>query len=102
MYGTVAYVKVQPGKEEEFVATGTAWSRERGEQTGQVAEYLFKLDEGSGAYCLVGIFRDRETYRANAADPDTDRWYQKLRATLAADPEWHDGEVVQSAMLSGI
>ena len=102
MFGTVARVVVQPGKEVEFVAIGEQWSNERGEATGQVAGYLFKLEGRIGEYYLVGIFRDRSSYDANARDPETDRWYRRMRATLAADPEWHDGEVVQSAMFSGI
>ena len=102
MFGTVARVMVQPGKEEEFVAIGEQWTQERGEATGQIAEYVFKSEGRPGEYYLVGIFRDRETYYANARDPETDRWYRRMRATLAADPEWHDGEVVQAEILGGI
>lgn len=102
MYGTVAHVQVQPGKEQEFIAIGEEWTRARGEATGQVADYIFKLDGQTGAYCVIGIFRDRESYRANAADPETDRWFRRMRATLTADPEWHDGEVVQTHQFVGI
>ncbi len=102
MFGTVARVTVQSGKEEEFIAIGEQWTKERGEATGQVAEYLFKLEGRPGDYYVIGIFRDRESYRANAQDPETDRWYRRMRATLAADPEWHDGEVIRSAILGGI
>jgi quinol monooxygenase YgiN len=102
MFGTVAHVTVQPGKEAEFLAIGTQWTQARGEETGQVAEYVFQAEDRQREYFIVGIFRDRATYRANAADPETDRWYRRLRATLADDPEWHDGEVVQATSLSGI
>ena len=102
MFGTVARVTVRPGKEEEFIAIGERWAEARGETTGQVAGYLVKLEERPGAYFLIGIFHDRERYYANARDPETDGWYRRMRATLAADPEWHDGEVVQAAFLTGI
>lgn len=102
MFGTVAHVTVQPGKEEEFISIGAQWTKERGEVTGQVAEYLFRLEGRPGEYYIVGIFRDRARYYANAQDPETDRWYRRMRETLTADPEWHDGEVVQSEVLSGI
>jgi len=102
MFGTVARVAVQPGREEEFTAIGGQWTKERGQATGQVAEYLFKLEGRPGEYLIIGIFRDRERYYANAQDPETDRWYRRMRATLAADPEWQDGEVVRSEILSGI
>jgi quinol monooxygenase YgiN len=102
MFGTVARVAVQPGKEREFLAIGEQWTKERGEATGQVAEYVFKADGRDGEHYLVAVFRDREAYYANAADPETDRWHRRLRATLAADPEWHDGEIVQSMQFGGI
>jgi len=102
MFGTIARVTVQPGKEQEFLAIGEAWTQERGESTGQVAEYVFKAEERPREYLLVGIFRDRATYLANAKNPETDRWYQRMRAVLEADPEWNDGEVVQSMILGGI
>ena len=102
MFGTIARVSVLPGKEQEFLAIGEQWTRERGEATGQVATYVFKSEGRPDEYFIVGIFRDRETYTANAKDPETDRWYRRMRATLAADPEWHDGEVVQSTLLAGI
>jgi quinol monooxygenase YgiN len=102
MFGTVAHVMVQPGKDQEFNTILEAWTRERGEATGQISGHLFKLEEQPGAYYIVGIFRDHASYRANAADPKTDRWYRRMRATLASDPEWHDGEVSQSEIFSGI
>jgi quinol monooxygenase YgiN len=102
MFGTVARMTVQPGKESAFLAVGEAWTRARGENTGQVAEYVFRVEGQELLFLVVGIFRDQETYRRNASDPETDRWYRKLRATLASDPEWNDGEIVQSMLLSGI
>ena len=102
MFGTVARVTVAPGDETEFIEAGEAWVRERSSSTGQVAEYVFKLEGRPGEYILVGIFTDRDTYYANAADPETDRWYQRMRALLVADPEWNDGEVVQQHLLLGI
>jgi quinol monooxygenase YgiN len=102
MFGTIARVTVLSGKDEEFIAIGEQWVRERGEASGEVASYLFKLEERPGDYMIVGIFPDRERYDANARDPETDRWYRRMRTTLASDPEWHDGEVVQAALLSGI
>jgi quinol monooxygenase YgiN len=102
MFGTVARMTVRPGKESEFLAIGEQWTRERGEGTGQVAEYVFRVEGHEREFLVVGIFRDQEAYRRNANDPETDRWYRRMRATLAIDPEWIDGEIVQSMLLSGI
>jgi quinol monooxygenase YgiN len=102
MFGTIARVTVQEGKEAEFLTITEQWTRERGEATGQVAEYVFKAEGRPREYFLAGIFSDRARYVTNAQDPETDRWYRRMRAVLAADPAWNDGEVVYSLVLSGI
>jgi quinol monooxygenase YgiN len=102
MFGTIAMVQVQPGKEEQFLQIGEEWTRERGPVTGQVGAHIFKLTDRPGAYAIVGIFSSEEVYRANAADPETDRWYRKMRETLVSDPQWHDGEVISQMTLAGI
>lgn len=102
MFGTIARVRVLEGKEQEFAAIGDEWARARAETTGQVSSAVFKAEDCPGEYYLVAIFSDRATYRANAADPETDRWYRRMRATLAIDPEWHDGEVLQAMAFDGI
>lgn len=102
MFGTVARIVVEAGKERDFLEIGEQWTKERGEMTGQVASYVLKTEDDAGEHYLVAIFRDRAAYYANAADPETDRWHRRMRATLAADPEWHDGEVAQSTQLGGI
>lgn len=102
MFGTIARVTVQSGKEDEFLAIGEEWTRQRGGTTGQVTEYVFKAEGRPREYFIVGIFRDRDTYYKNAADPETDRWYRRMRATIEADPEWNDGEVIHMDIPGGI
>lgn len=102
MFGTVARLKVQPGKEQAFIEYGERWSRERGGATGQVASYLVKLDGKQGEFMLVAVFEDRESYLRNASDPRTDQLYQGMRDLLQSDPEWNDGEIVELPVVSGI
>ena len=102
MFGTVARLKIQPGKEQTFREHGERWSRERSGSTGQVASYLFNLEGKSDEYLLVAIFRDKESYARNAQDPETDRFYQGMRKLLQSDPEWNDGEVTELPVLTGI
>ncbi len=102
MFGTVARVTVQSGKEQEFLAIGEQWTKERGPSTGETASYVFNLEGRPREYLIVGIFEDREAYYTNANDPETNRWYQRMRATLEADPEWNDGEVLQAVTFDGI
>ncbi|HEX2280494.1 MAG TPA: antibiotic biosynthesis monooxygenase [Thermomicrobiales bacterium] len=102
MFGTVARLKVKPGKGEELLAHGEKWSRERGSVSGEVASYLFKLEGRQEEYLLVGIFKDREAYFDNANHPDTDRLYREMRELLESDPEWNDGEVMELPVVAGI
>jgi quinol monooxygenase YgiN len=102
MFGTIARVTVQPGKEDEFLAIGEGWTQDRAASSGQVASHVFKAEGRPREYLFVAIFSDRDAYAANARNPETDRWYRRMRAVLEADPEWNDGEVVQSFALGGI
>lgn len=101
MFGTIARVTVQQSKEDEFLAINGQWARERGARVGEVAGYVLKA-EGRQEHFIVAIFSDRDTYYANANDPETDRWYRLLRATLGADPEWKDCEVIQADIRNGV
>ena len=95
MYGTVARIQVLPGKEQELKDISEQMARDYDPASGQIADYLFKLDSGENEYIIVALFSDRESYHRNAQAPETSRQYEILRALLAADPEWNDGEVVQ-------
>jgi quinol monooxygenase YgiN len=95
MYGTVARMQVRSGHAAELQKLTTEWEQGRGrEVAGFVASYVFQPDNQPDSAILVAIFQDRNAYRANANNPDQDRWFQQLRQHLVADPEWTDGEVI--------
>lgn len=54
---------------------------------------LILQEDGGGYLWGIAVFADEKTYRANASDPGQDAEYQKFRALLDADPEWHDGTI---------
>jgi hypothetical protein len=54
------------------------------------------MDANPDEYYLVVGFESKESYTANAASPEQHERYQRYRAWLTEDPEWHDGEIVQS------
>jgi heme-degrading monooxygenase HmoA len=99
MYGTIARVKLQPGKEEEFIAQGKVY--EELNIPGFVATATYRADAGDNEYWLAVIFDSKESYRANAEDPAQDERFQKMQAILAAEPEWHDGEVIARQVAGG-
>ncbi len=55
--------------------------------------YIFRLDRDPQDMILVAVFESKESYEANASDPEQDRWYQELRSHLESEPQWNDGEI---------
>jgi hypothetical protein len=45
---------------------------------------------------MVVAFESKDAYWANARSPEQDARFKEMRALLASDPEWHDGEIVGS------
>ncbi len=95
MFGTVFRMRPKPGQEQAVVELFQSWERERRPKVaGVVGGYLLKPRTSSGELIGVAVFDSEENYRKNASDPEQDRWYQRLRALLEADPEWNDGDVI--------
>jgi quinol monooxygenase YgiN len=92
MYGTIAKVTVQPDKVDDLRTLST----EMALAPGQIARYVYRMDANAQEYMLVAVFESREAYQANAASPEQHERFMELRAMLTADPEWHDGEIVDS------
>ena len=92
MYGTIARLQVKPGSAEELAALTS--SHEDVEVPGFIATYAYRSDRDPDEIWLAVLFEDRESYHRNAADPAQDARYRTMRELLAADPEWHDGEVM--------
>jgi quinol monooxygenase YgiN len=95
MFGSVFRLTPLPGHEQTMIELMERWNRERRPKVeGFVAAYVYKSESRSGEYVNAVVFKDRESYMKNADDPEQDRWYREIRAHLASDPEWEDGEVV--------
>ena len=93
MYGTVARMKVKSGKLDEFIKTMSAGSDERATK-GYMGEIVYKMDNNPNEVIMAVFFADKESYHANANDPEMNKEYEQYRALLDADPEWNDGEVI--------
>jgi quinol monooxygenase YgiN len=96
MYGTVARMKVQPGKMDEFIKTMTDTSRRR--PKGYLGETVYQMDSNPNEVMMAVFFQDKAAYQANANDPEMNKEYERYRALLTADPEWNDGEVIHNSM----
>ena len=93
MYGTIARMRVKPGKVEELSKMA------RDDATaipGFVFQHVYKMDADPQEYLLVVAFESKEAYRANAESPGQHERYQTFVSLLESAPEWHDGEIVMS------
>jgi len=92
MYGTIARFHIKPGVKDEFIKAMDSL----GEAVipGWVADYYFQMDNDPDEFYLVAIFKDKETYMANADSAEQHERYLVFRSFLKDDPEWHDGFVV--------
>ena len=94
MYGTVARMRLKPGMEAKLMDEMAQY--ERLKISGFVSTAVYRMDRDPNEIYLAVAFKDKESYVANARDPKQDERFRKLRELLAADPEWHDGEVIGS------
>ena len=89
MYGTIARFRIKPGSKDDFIKAMDGF----GEAVipGWVADYYFQMENDSDEYYLVAVFKDKETYLANAGSAEQHERYLVFRSFLVDDPEWHDG-----------
>ena len=90
MYGTIARLKVKPGSVGAFKQMFGAMAS----PLGRVTHYIYQMDADPNELYLVVVFESKEAYLANAQSPEQNARYEKFRALLDADPEWHDGEII--------
>ena len=96
MYGTVARMRLKPGMEAKLKDDMAQYDQLK--IPGFVSTVVYRMDRDPNEIYMAVVFKDKPSYTKNAADPKQDERYKKMRALLAADPEWHDGEIIQSEM----
>jgi antibiotic biosynthesis monooxygenase (ABM) superfamily enzyme len=93
MFGSVFKVRPKSGKFDEMMDMNQREYRERGSVPGWQSSHV--LRESNGDVWILAVFDSEESYRKNAASPEQDKRYRALRELLEADPEWHDGTVIE-------
>jgi heme-degrading monooxygenase HmoA len=91
VYGTIAKMKLKPDAEEKIMAMMEDSDDDR---AGHVATYVFKSDADPNVHFVTTIFESKDAYKKFADSPEQDKRFRQMRELMAADPEWHDGEVV--------
>jgi heme-degrading monooxygenase HmoA len=91
VYGTVARMKLKPGSEDKLMQSMEGADLGR---VGHVATYVFKSDAEPNVHFVTTVFESKSAYKKFADSPEQGERFAQMRELLAADPEWHDGEVV--------
>ena len=89
MYGTVAKMKLKPGAEDKIMTMMEGVTPE-----GHVATYVFKSDADPNVHFVTTVYESKSAYKKFADSPEQDKRFHQMKELLAAEPEWHDGEVV--------
>ena len=91
MYGTIARLKIKPGKEEDLRRIGQEMAPQI---PGFVSQHVYRTDADPNELYLAVVFESEQAYRTNADSPEQHQRYEQFRALLDADPEWHDGHII--------
>jgi len=94
MYGTMGKVRVKKENQQKLVETM------RGQQNANIegfrGAWLMFPENHEDTAILMAIFENRDLYWKNANDPEQDKRYQEFSQYFDSEPEWSDGEWVES------
>ncbi|HEY1455508.1 MAG TPA: antibiotic biosynthesis monooxygenase [Candidatus Dormibacteraeota bacterium] len=91
LYGTIAKMKIKPGAEDKIMQAMEGQDQGR---EGHVATYVFKSDADPNVHFVTTVFESKQAYKKFADSPEQSKRFNKMKELLAAEPEWHDGEVI--------
>jgi heme-degrading monooxygenase HmoA len=95
MYGTVGRVKIKAENQERF--RETLAPQGNANIPGFRSAWLMFPENREDEALMVVVFEDRESYWKNANDPEQDKRYREFAQYFESEPEWHDGEWIDSA-----
>ena len=96
MYGTVARFKIKPGTFDALMKIADVQAS--ASMNGYVGQYVYRMDDDPDMFYLAVLFKDKQSYVANADSPEQNERFQEMAQYFVGEPEWHDGEVVFSHM----
>lgn len=94
MYGTVARIRVKPGQLDNF----QTWAKTQDQPEDNGVLLVYQADDDPNALWMVVAMESREQYRAVAESPEQHESFLQMMKFLEAEPEWHDGKVIESRL----
>jgi quinol monooxygenase YgiN len=95
MFGTVGRAHIKPENRDKLIEV-LAQQGYGGQVPGFVRSYVMFPENRENEVLMVAMFTDRDTYFKNADDPAQHQRYVEYRALFEDDPEWTDGEWIES------
>ena len=93
MYGTIFNLKVKSGHENSLIDLFQNYEKPEG----GVAWYVMRPDNQQD-WVGVAVFSDKESYKANAENPEQHQRFLEMMEHLEAEPTWTDGNYVVSQL----
>lgn len=100
MWGTIARMRLRADLPDEYLR-GQFDALNMGRMPGWIRTEFFRSDDDPLEIWMVAMFKDEESYRANADSTSQHAVYMTLRACLEGDPEWHDVDEYASRYTPG-
>ena len=96
MYGSIFNLKVKPGHEADLLKTMNKTTSETPEG---VFAFVGMPTERAGGWKAVDVFKDKDSYVANANRPEQHEMFLSMMEHLESEPSWNDGTYVIGEVL---
>ena len=90
MYGSIFNLKPKQGKKDELISH---LKMNEDKPEGGVAWYVLNPDD-DGDLVAIAVFKDKDSYVANAERPEQHENFMKMMDLLEEEPKWKDGQFV--------
>ena len=90
MYGSIFNLKPKQGKKNELI---NHLKMDEDKPEGGIAWYVLNPDD-DGDLVAIAVFKDKDSYVANAERPEQHENFMKMMDLLEEEPKWKDGQFV--------
>ncbi|MBA4715182.1 MAG: hypothetical protein H2015_01165 [Chloroflexi bacterium] len=90
MYGSIFNLKPKQGKKNELI---NHLKMDEDKPEGGLAWYVLNPDD-DGDLVAIAVFKDKDSYVANAERPEQHENFMKMMGLLEEEPKWKDGQFV--------
>ena len=90
MYGSIFNLKPKQGKKNELI---NHLKMDEDKPEGGIAWYVLNPDD-DGDLVAIAVFKDKDSYVANAERPEQHENFMKMMGLLEEEPKWKDGQFV--------